>query len=866
MEPTLTPIWKRLTRKILLILLISLLSITCIAALALYFFQDSIKAAAITEINKKLNVQVIVNSQDIEITLFSSFPNASVQFSHFQVKESYPGSKALLSKAELLRLEFNPFNLISKKYKIRRIILKDAVLNLKVNEKGEANYLIFKPDTAQKTSADVEPLSLNLKKIILLRVKVNYNDLRPGQNTDIAVNIKETVFKGRFTDQAFDMSSEAELQLNKLKIGGVAYPSGKDIYYNTTLAIDNDALKYVIKEAKLKIDGSAFQISGYAQEKGEGMYLDFKCASEESSIKNLLALLPGEFTKPLKGFESSGKIDLTASITGIASNGTSPQISADFNIRNGAVRYKSKALSLLGVNLEGRFSNGVNASANTSMLSISHFSGKLNGRECSGKLQLSNLADPTIIAALKADINLKDLIGFIDIPGVKSLAGDVNVNAGFNGRISDLQDSRTAARTRMEGTLALRNVSIALSDGNATYSGLNGDFKSNGKDLLVQSFSGSYMHSDFNITGAFKNLSAFLFLPNQPLDVSASLKSKQIDLDDFIQSGAPATANPTAGKPANPAPPSQFNFPAFLAFNLSLDVDKMIYKKLNLLNVSGRASMDKEGVNLSGLGFQAMGGNVTMTAQMRNAAGNKFAANGKVVFKNIDVSQCFYQMDNFGQAQLTDKQIKGVLNATIDFQCMFNSDLSMDLGSLVAVNDISIDKGQLIQFKPMMELGKFLRIKNLDNLYFSKLQNTITIKDKKMIIPKMDINSTAVNMSISGTHTFNNVLDYKMKVNLASVLANKNNYRDEDGNINIDQHGGLNLFIAMSGPIDHLSIKYDKKSSVQNLGLGLKQEGKELKKILTGNKKPSDIPKANVDNTPTVDWGDDEPSNKPKNK
>ena len=44
---------------------------------------------------------------------------------------------------------------------------------------------------------------------------------------------------------------------------------------------------------------------------------------------------------------------------------------------------------------------------------------------------------------------------------------------------------------------------------------------------------------------------------------------------------------------------------------------------------------------------------------------------------------------------------------------------------------------------------------------------------KKIIIPEMDIHSTALSVHVSGEHSFDNIMDYKVRLLLSDVLGNK---------------------------------------------------------------------------------------------
>ena len=83
----------------------------------------------------------------------------------------------------------------------------------------------------------------------------------------------------------------------------------------------------------------------------------------------------------------------------------------------------------------------------------------------------------------------------------------------------------------------------------------------------------------------------------------------------------------------------------------------------------------------------------------------------------------------------------------------------------------------------------------LNDLSFSKLNNTILIKNSKVSIPPMKISSSFLDMSIAGVHDFENNIDYRFSFKFKDLLKHKN--QDEFGEI-IDDPTGIVLFVEQS--------------------------------------------------------------------
>jgi hypothetical protein len=80
------------------------------------------------------------------------------------------------------------------------------------------------------------------------------------------------------------------------------------------------------------------------------------------------------------------------------------------------------------------------------------------------------------------------------------------------------------------------------------------------------------------------------------------------------------------------------------------------------------------------------------------------------------------------------------------------------------------------------------------------------------------------------------------------LFGNKKSYEDEFGEVEVDENGGMNVFLTMTGPVDNYKIRYDTKSSIKNVGKGLQQEKVEMQKIFKENS-PNKIPGEDLNKT-----------------
>jgi hypothetical protein len=130
---------------------------------------------------------------------------------------------------------------------------------------------------------------------------------------------------------------------------------------------------------------------------------------------------------------------------------------------------------------------------------------------------------------------------------------------------------------------------------------------------------------------------------------------------------------------------------------------------------------------------------------------------------------------------------------------------------------------------------------DLKDIKFNTLKNQIEIKNRKIYFPKMEINSTALNMTASGWHDFDNMVNYSIQLRLSQLLGKRvKEQNTEFGTIEDDGLGGLKLYLTMKGPLSNPKFAYDRKSVEQNIVNTIKEEKKNfiniIKEEFKGNK------------------------------
>ncbi|OQA01965.1 MAG: hypothetical protein BWY70_00181 [Bacteroidetes bacterium ADurb.Bin408] len=796
-------ITKKTFVKILKWILISLSSlIGCFIIFAFiihFFYQDKIKNFIVDELNKNLRTEIKVDK--IDLSLFSKFPYASLHFQGFYAKDAIERKqKDTLLYAQHLFLNFNIIDIFREQYKIKTIEVDYAVLKMNVYKDYSDNYTFWKES---KDTTDTK-FELLLKKIICKDVRVNYwyAPLKQYYEFDI-INGK---LNGRITDDTFKSKLTADVNINKIQIDDWRFINSQQARIALSLFVNMNTEKYSITDGELCLGDMCFKTEGFIDNDPEKVGLDLTIQGDAIDLPAFIEEMPEQLRAYMDGYKSRGEISFVAVIKGDMGAGMFPYINVDCGMKNGTLTQKKQDITLNNISFNARFNNGENHDASTSRLIFENFSASMPQGSANGIFSVVNFNQPILKAEAHADLNISELLKFLNSSQIKDAEGKLTMNVMFNGRINNLSafNPEDFINSKCHGKAQLINTSFTLAENNKKVNNIDGVFQFNNNDIIIDDFEAHIGSSDIKAEGYFRNALSYAFLPGQTLSVDAGLTSQSIGLDELLMSQV--KKNDTIYK---------MEFPENINYNIELNVKNLKFEKFEAKRFSGKISLKNKVMKAENVFFESCDALVNVSATIDGRKKGLFLTQVNAKVQNANIRSMFYQLDNFGQQELTEKNINGNLTTTIDFLCAFDSVLNIDLGSICAVADIAIDKGELIDYAPMQELSRYIKVSDLAHIKFETLQNKIEIKNRKITIPNMSIRSSAINIEASGTHTFDNVIEYHLRILLSELLGKKarqaKKENEEFGYVEDDGLGKTALYMKITGTVANPNISYDSK-------------------------------------------------------
>lgn len=816
-EPQLIPdvkkpfsIWKFLKR-LVLSLVIALVSVVGLSVLLVYVYEDDVKQLIIKELNKHLKAEVRIDPKNIDLTIIKSFPKCALEFKNLTAMEAKEFSTSdTLLYANRLALEFNVKDLFNKNYSIKNVVLENAHCHLKVDKKGNANYLIWRSEGVETNS---DSLNFALEKITLNNVEVSYKNSKG--RIKLNASVKQLNFTGKFSNADYLLTSKGNAYVYLFQVDKVKYLNDKQLKFD--IEFDVTGNKYAIKHSETSINSTKLLSNGAFVIRDSLLSLDINFNGKNLDISSTLSLLPEKFQNQITDYKSEGEFYAKGECH--YTNGKPLVLRSEFGIKQATITYKPQNTTLTNVNLLG----SITINDQHSVLKLQNIRANLNSNTFSGDVELSNFKDPYLKLKLAANTKLEELMSFYPIDTIQEASGNINVNAEIEGLISEMKANAYSPGIKAGGQAVLSNLKAKFKHSEKEMNIPEGELKLNNRYLNVYNLKFINGTSDVMLVGEIPNFLGYLFDPSSPLTVVASVTSDHIDVDDFLFGGK------SSGET------SSVSISDKLDLNISLKAQKLDFGKFSATDIKGNLLVKNQKAALKELSLSTTEGTILLNV-FADASGDNIRVSGDCNLNKLSVQKLFTELNNFGQATLQDKHLKGFLTADVDFAATWDRKLNIDPASINATSSLLIERGELIGFQPLENLGKYIDVNELRHIKFSSLQSAVQIKNKLITIPRTSVKSTAINLELWGTHSFDNMIDYHIQLLLSEVLSKRpKSNKDFDEELSLvenDPENRRSVFILMTGPIDNPSIKYDRKGAKEKIKQDIKQEKQNVKQIL----------------------------------
>jgi hypothetical protein len=738
---------KRIAKWILSIVLVLIIALVAIP----FLFKDKIVEMVSNTVNNTINATV--SFTEVDLSLLKNFPLASINISNIAVVNKAPFLGDTLYNAKELNLSLKItelFKSANEVLELKSISTKNGQLNIIFNKESVGNYdVAIKQETPVKTGVNSAPFSLNIQEYQLENINFKYIDR--GTHVMMSLDQINHLGTGNFAQEILDLDTKTTANLS-LDLDNVNYLHDVAISLNAVLGIDLKNSKYTFKENTGYINQLPLAFNGSVQLLSDSQVYDLSFNTPTSSFKNLLALLPKQYSGNLESIKTAGNFDLNGVVKGTLSENKIPAFDISFSSKEAMFKYDDLPKSVEKINIDSKIVNKTGNLKDTYVL-LDKLTFKIDEDVFSAKGNIAKITtNPAINLAVKGTINLANISKVYptldnELTGI--LKADISTNFDMNSiEKENYQNIKNAGKI---------NISNFKYDGTAVANSFyikKAGITFNTNTIKLNEFEAKTGDSDVSITGNLDNFYGFLF-KNQVLKGDFSLSSNNFMVSDFLTDGATETQNTTET--------GQLKIPAFLDCKFYANAKSVTYDNINLKNVSGTIYVKDQAVKLQDIKSEVFGGNIGFTGRVSTKEKtSKF--NMDLNLKELNIAESFGTLDMLKSIAPIAKTIEGKINSTVTVSGDLNEDLTPDLKTISGklLGQLLNTKLKPSNSKALTLLGDKASFLDVNKLNLDKVTGFFSFDNGVVTVKPIPLQYEDIGMKIGGTHGFDNAMKYDL--------------------------------------------------------------------------------------------------------
>lgn len=816
--------WKKRLLKFFLWFLSGIAALVVTITVILWVYKDDIINLAVEEANSYLKVKVQVSK--VDLTFWGSFPDLSIDFNDVFIQDALENADEYdtLLYTDRIRCRFNPMDIWNEKYTIKEVEVGKGTLQLKVNEAGENNYDILKKDS---TVAENEAVDFKLERLFTRDLRLSYSNEITSQY--YAIEIDQVGATGDFSKEKFTAKTIGDFIISEARTGEVAIVKNQPASLHLGVSFDTKNGSFEIPASTIHISGLPFNFNG----KSDSLGYDFQLNGKNLKLEQVANKLAPDRTRELRTYQGKGAVAFDLKVKGKKDQTLGPNIECKFGVKEGSLKEPKSGINLSKLNLQGHFKRKEkpgNESLNLSEISFQSSLGKFKGN-----LSIRNFLNPSYSAKADGTVDLALLHQFFTSQHLEELAGSAEMHTEF--RLVQDKDANNQNRIRLvnaEGDVQFKESKLKFFNDKRAFKQVNGLIFFRDDQIGVRELKLKVLDSDLRINGLISEIDELLN-GSGPVKLDVQLASNKIHVADLSSS---EKADKKNGE-------RQFILPNTMKGKVNIQIADLFYEGHHFYKCDGLVFLNERSIAIDKFHCTNAGSQIAGTVTVKEERPEILQLNCNLVSNDIAFDRMFREWNNFDQDVITHENISGDARVNLKLYAPFDFRNGVISNAIEATAAIRIQDGRLKNVGTFQEIIESLQsssaakliigkenIKSfsskLKDLRFETLENTITIQNSIITIPTMSINSSALDIELSGKHHFNNDIDYRFGFRFRDLKTAKTS---EFGEIQ-DDGTGKYIFLRMYGNMDDPTIEWDKETNQEKRKEKNEQEVRDAKSIL----------------------------------
>src|SRR5690606_3843556 len=759
-------------KKALKIIGIIVLVFLILLVAAPFIFESQIKDMVRKTINE--NVNATVEFSDLDLSIFRSFPQATVVLSDLSIINKEPFAGDTLAVGEELLLEMSIKELFKggdEPKRIDEIRVNNALVNIKVDSLGTNNYdVAIEKATAPGDTAGT-PFSLDLRHYEINNSRLRYVD----EGSKIAMYLEDLNHQGTgdFSLEQSELDTETT-SIVTFDFDGTNYLKRHKVSLDAIIQMDLENLRYTFLENQAMINQLPLTFDGFVQVNETNNEIDLSFKTPSSDFKNFLAVIPEEYAKNIENVQTSGDFVVNGSIKGIVDETYIPKMDIKVSSNNASFKYPDLPKSVQDINLDLNILNTTGIVEDT-YLTFDNVTFRIDQDRFATNGSVRNLMGNMLIdMALKGTINLANLEQAYPLELEQDLNGILTADVTTSFDMNSIEKEQYQ-NVNSKGLATITDFSYRSPEIPNEVKISNANLNFNQGNVTVPALNMTTGQTDLSANGTIQNLMGFLFT-DQKLKGNFQVSSGNFSVNDFMVaetvtettpvdgSNTPETTKVITGKEA-------VKIPSFLDVELNFAANRVLYDDLVLNNAKGTLSIDNEVATLRNISAEIFGGNVALNGNV-STQGTQPTFDMVLNLNSLDIAQSFNGLEMLQGLAPIAKALEGKMQTAINLKGFLNDDLTPQLNTiagdaLAQLLTAEVNPEQLALLARLDEQLGFLNLKDID---LSNLKGYLKFNNGNVEVQPFSFNVKGINVNVAGSHGFDMNMNYNLSLDVPARL------------------------------------------------------------------------------------------------
>lgn len=796
----------RITAGILLVLM----ALYALVLVVLQVYVSSNKEKLMTQIREKLttSMQGNVHLENLRVNVWAHFPQVEVTLENFSVTDTLHHQPIV--QVEKIYTRVSLTDVLGKHINVRAVKLTNGFIHLINDSSGYSNKYALMP--AHKKAPDPNKKDLFVREIELDNFTALSEDVAKQKRFE--VQFDHATAQLRKTDTVINIRLRETAMVKGLgfNVAKGKYLDGKSIEGRWDLHVNTAEKSITFPATRVRIDEQNFELAGSFHLDTVAPRFDLVVKSKQVPYLKAAHLLTSNIQRKLLLVNLLQPVDVDAHIAGSLTSGTDPLVKVNWTTTNNT--FVTPAATFTSCSFSGTFFNedtlGHPRTDENSSITLQTFTGSWGGILLTGKnTVVTNLTTPSLHFAFSSACDFSALDDKFGLRTLRFQQGQANLELQYDGPLV----TDASAMENISGSLSVKNGVVHYEPRNLTFNNCNGEITFSENDLVIKKLECKVGSSTFSVAMQGNDIGRFASADPGKASLLCYVFTDSLDLADFKNLFDKPQGDIKRKKNPQNLVKTASRFDELLEkglFQLNLKANAIQLHHFTASQLSGTILFRHNDWEMQHITIQHAGGNVSLNGNVKQTgkAEHTIAINAKA--QQVDVRRLFYAFDNFGLNGLGYQNLQGKMDLTANVSLGVNQKSKLIPNSVDGTVFFSLKDGALINFEPIQRIKQYVfKDRDLSNIRFAELTDSLIIKDDEVTINRMEVQSTALTLFVEGLYSMKGNTDISIQVPLSNFVEQKE-AGEKPKNKGVDRKVGPSVYLrAKSDLKGNLKIGLD---------------------------------------------------------